>query len=382
MIPSPALIQQWEAQWLFVLQALLGEIKLLKKPIKTSLKQQTLDHSILKKSGEILVIPSFNPDLLYEVTKVNGHIFTQADLLQANIIKSALDALLKTIKQEQMQDALERKQLMRDLHDDVNPLLLSLVHRQLQPELSQIARQAVGRVRESIYSLDNSKQVFLLDILHELETEAAIQLSEAGKLCIWRQWGSLDNVKLTGRQRINFSRAVEEAITNAIRHGNRGRVDFETHVIKEPEPLNGVHHPGAEPTVFGRLANNFFSDEGHIEYPHFFWVVTNSVANADFAAWPKGTGQIQMLERLREICGDVHWYLWKDKATAEETKLSVLLHFSLKPPTLQEQSIRTDSILVGYEATSPEQQKQSGDDSPKSELDQVLSDRILSLSSD
>ena len=122
----------------------------------------------------------------------------------------------------------ERTRIMRDLHDDVAARLLTLVHGVSDPAQQTQVREAIGSLRHVIYALDDHKLITLADFLDELQAHLRERLRHTNTVLDWHEPTQLPVTTLSPRERINLTRAVQEATSNCLRHAQPMRLTVTT----------------------------------------------------------------------------------------------------------------------------------------------------------
>lgn len=169
--------------------------------------------------------------------------------------------------------AVERERIARDLHDDVAPQLLTLAHSAESVENAERARAAMQTLRESIYMLNDPRQLALDIVLAEWRIEVAERTEAAGISLAWQQPTTLPELPLTSRQRLNLGRVLREAISNALRHAAPS-------VFNIAVDINGPH------------LRMQLTHDGHITPPE---------------SWLAGKGLNNMRARIAELGGHIEW---------------------------------------------------------------------------
>lgn len=129
--------------------------------------------------------------------------------------QSAIE-LLGTARQE------ERERIFQDLHDDLGAKLLSLVHRAPDSELRQLARQAMGDLRELVSGAGQTPES-LGDVVLRLSLEAEDRCEEAG-LNAKVTLGAMNEVSVSSEFTHHVARILRELLSNTIRHAGARHV--------------------------------------------------------------------------------------------------------------------------------------------------------------
>ena len=113
----------------------------------------------------------------------------------------------------------ERWRIARDLHDDVGAQLLTVIHSAESAQTARQAQEAMRALRESIHALRQEASLPLGELLADLRHEVLTRLALADVDLQWHEKIPPHARFVTGRQRINLTRVLREAVTNALRHG-------------------------------------------------------------------------------------------------------------------------------------------------------------------
>ncbi|NOR80740.1 MAG: hypothetical protein GQ529_07895 [Methyloprofundus sp.] len=212
-ISSPS-ISHFEKSW----PEILGNIYL---PLSVQLRPQAVDAIELSNYGLTIKLPALNNQqhIVLSGKEKGGKLFNKYDV---DFIESALAYARNCItwKNNREEGARqERERIIRDLHDDVGALLLTLVHKAESEENAMLARNALKGVRNTIYSLHDNNFTTLNDALGSWREEIKLRTAAAHVNLLW----STDKLKedvyiLTPRQRINLDRILRESITNILKH--------------------------------------------------------------------------------------------------------------------------------------------------------------------
>ncbi len=185
--------------------------------------------------GAVLLSPYMRPILLAAVLVLLMHrlVATLDRLDHANDTLNqrlaAREAELTALHHEERAKAAhavraeERQRLTRDLHDGIGGHLVSIIAMAEQPgsstaPIEQAARQALDDLRLVIYSLDLGDRELPLALANFRE-RLIPQLRRAGVTLDWSMIGLPDVSGVTPGNALAVLRILQEAVTNALRHG-------------------------------------------------------------------------------------------------------------------------------------------------------------------
>jgi len=173
-----------------------------------------------------LYIPDLSGGTGMRLSYADGarRLFQDADI---ELVSSFRQLGLAIVEAQKMQDARlqqERSRIARDLHDDVGRHLLSILYGAAEPPQAERARRAIAALRESINALNSGRTYWLADLVDEMRAEMEERLPrDAGEP---RMAIAIDDtsIPINTRTYVNLRRAFDEALTNAIKHGERGSI--------------------------------------------------------------------------------------------------------------------------------------------------------------
>ena len=167
----------------------------------------------------------------------------------------------------------ERQRIARDLHDDVAARLLTLVHRADDAGYEKLARQALGALRDTIYTLGTQTPPPLDNLLADMRHEVQQRLETLDIELAWEVNGSMDGIALNPRQHINLQRVIQELISNIIHHAHASHID--------------VGYRIDEDWIHAKVCDNG--------------------PNCDIDEWTPGKGLHNIQNRIKELNGTVEW---------------------------------------------------------------------------
>jgi signal transduction histidine kinase len=123
----------------------------------------------------------------------------------------------------------ERQRIARDLHDDVNGLLLAGLLRDDPERMRSDVRSAISEIRSIVRGANESNRS-VANLIAEMRQEAATRLEAAGIALDW-QVGEIDDAGLLAYSRYRHVLSiVREGVTNILRHAGARRVHVQTHI--------------------------------------------------------------------------------------------------------------------------------------------------------
>lgn len=203
--------------------------------------------------------------------------FTQQDAaFTASFIKLQQD--LEALYQAREATLLaERDRIMRDLHDEIAPELLDLMHQAdkvSQPAIANQARDCLGNLREIVYSMDAHREMTLWQALAKWRQELSQFVESSGIRMDWFD-RLQEDYPISGMQWVQLSRSLRELVNNAVRHGN-------TQSIKVDIRAEG--------------------DDLIIQ-------VSNDGIGETSQRWQPGKGLNSIRKRIKQLYGQVSWQL-------------------------------------------------------------------------
>lgn len=245
-----------EQVWRDLLQQIFHPLAL--EPLTTPVEKTQLGDN-----GSRLKIPAFQADknglsLLYG--QAGRRLFSRRDREIAEALVAIAGRIGSVRKAQEAGASRERVRIQRDLHDDVGGRLLTLVHGADDERQRDLARKALGALREVTNALDEEQRYTLEELIDRWRLDLDERLALANVRLEWRESGLNEYTRLTSRQYINLLRTLDEAVTNALKHATADvlRVTFrqeghELHLLicndgldndaqMKPTPGRGLHN--------------------------------------------------------------------------------------------------------------------------------------------
>lgn len=171
---------------------------------------------------------------------------------------------LSSIKRQQLRNdesirLEERSQIAREIHDAVGhrltALLMQLEVARLQAKnkesaeqfnaLKQLAQMSLSDTRKAVSTLKSQEQSGLqavIFLIRKLETESHLRLTMTLK-------SGVLNSRLNNEQSVTLYRAIQEALTNMMKHSDRKRAEIVFEIIAERELKFSVKHMHSEKVI-------------------------------------------------------------------------------------------------------------------------------------
>jgi len=239
----------------------------------------------LDRDGLVLVVPDIQgADRHVELSgrSRGNRLFTPGDVRLASFILALARKSAGLRAAQERGAGLERERIARDLHDDVAPHLLMLVHRANTAEGADGARTALQVLRESIYALNDPRARLAEEVVADWRAEVDERTRAAGVELMWTQPEDFGDLWLSSRERMNLGRVLREAVTNGLRHGAADSIAVEVRVD-------------------GRSLTFELTQAGQFEPPE---------------RWRAGNGVANMRTRVAELGGEIRWHVEEATASA------------------------------------------------------------------
>lgn len=207
-----------------------GLLKQIFNPLHIMVEHGTSKSVAIDGHGLVLQIPGLDHQNLCRLVgnRRGTRLFGQKDVKLAEALLTLSHAIFaianRTREVQQKGAADERERIMRDLHDDVLPKIITIKQQSPKGDITRLAEAAFQSIRETIYILRYPTNKPLEDALANWRAETAERLACARLKMHWHTQEKIDAVQLSPRQFINCGRILREALSNIIQHAEASDV--------------------------------------------------------------------------------------------------------------------------------------------------------------
>ncbi|MCG8668374.1 MAG: hypothetical protein MI867_03105 [Pseudomonadales bacterium] len=268
-------------------------LRVLYSPLSINVVERRVSKPCIEESGLKLMVTLEHQDELnsYEIVgkQMGQKVFHESD---SHFVANFLAHSQNIDKLHQEREATlvaERQRIMRDLHDEVAPDLLGLVHLVNQPQEREQAQKCLKNLREIVYSMDDNQHRLLTDALANWRYEISQMIEAAGGEVDWCDDGIDPQLSLTGGQWLQLSRILRELVANAVKHAVLVDSRASKKAINDKE------------LVFPISINFSFSEQ-----TLSMQVINQNVA-LDSNQWELGKGLHSIQRRVKDLFGSVNW---------------------------------------------------------------------------
>jgi signal transduction histidine kinase len=212
--------QEMESRWSGLLHRAFN-------PLTLAFSTGDLHRSELASDGESLHVPGlFGGRWMLKYARKGQRLFTLTDIGEANSLWLVARQVGDVRSAREEGAEMERRRIVRDLHDDVGNRLLSLVRYSETPRQEQLARSTLKSLRETMAALDPGREIRLDQLLIEQRDQVRERYAVQAEVFRWSWPRPADMPLLSPRQAINIRRFLDEALGNAINHAEPTIVDI------------------------------------------------------------------------------------------------------------------------------------------------------------
>lgn len=284
-------------KWPRMLQQIFSPLELtpLSHPIKMT---------AVRENGLILEVPGVDQENGWKLiahqggTKLFGSEEERLAFMIHRLTCTVLQATTRILSARLKGAEKERERIMRDLHDDVLPKLITLKQRSTPP-LSTTADAAFQSLRDCIYLLRSKMKQPVIDVLADWRAEVADRLESLAIHLDWSQPedDTIPPLTLSARQQVNGNRILQEIVSNILKHTRADCIHISV-------------------TVDHSLSFTVIDNGGGIQ------------ADLTRQAWQK-VGARNILARIRDLGGQIQWINLPADNLSEPSGLMVSFSFPL-----------------------------------------------------
>ena len=163
----------------------------------------------------------------------NGaRLFNNEDIHLARGISGLYKQAYKSLESKKLGIRKERERIMGDLHDDLGPKLLSLIHKINKPSLVELARDSLRSLRHTVYSMQDEKEIPLSNLLANERPLLSERAAEKNLNITWNISTQLSATYLKPQEALHIKRILNELLSNELRHGNAGNLTISATDLK------------------------------------------------------------------------------------------------------------------------------------------------------
>ncbi|MDH5182764.1 MAG: hypothetical protein OEX12_02620 [Gammaproteobacteria bacterium] len=209
-------------------ETLISTLKSIFNAQHTSLQNKQSLQISLHNSGLSLSVPDINGNntIILEHAEQGARLFSSDDIALATGISELFKHSYSALNSKEQGAIEERERIMSDLHDDLGPKLLTLIHSLHKPRLVEIARDSLHTLRDIVYSIQYQEPMSLYELLEYERHALNKRVSEKGREIIWHIDSAMDDVHLNPESILHLKRIFNELISNELRHSASASMTF------------------------------------------------------------------------------------------------------------------------------------------------------------
>ena len=214
-------------------------LKQVFNPLNLLIEQSTETSAKVLQHGLILEVPGLDGRWICRLigNRQGTRLFGPKDVELAEVLLNLSQAIYdinnKTREVQKKGAAEERERIMRDLHDDVLPKLITIKHQSSNGRIERLAEAAFQSLRETIYILRYPSPRPLTDVLADWRGELAERLDSTRLKLHWHPPEMMNGLFLQPRQFIHCGRILREAVSNIIQHADAHIVRISFDISKD-----------------------------------------------------------------------------------------------------------------------------------------------------
>lgn len=175
----------------------------------------------LNNSGLSLQLPDIHNEntLILDYAENGARLFSHDDISLATGISELYKRLHDALDSKQQGVQQERERIMSDLHDELGPKLLTLIHKLNTPSLIELAKDSLSSLRDTVYSLQHEQAMPLSELFANERPLLTERAAEKNKNIVWHISDELEETYLKADEVLHIKRILNEMISNELRHG-------------------------------------------------------------------------------------------------------------------------------------------------------------------
>ncbi|MDH5518157.1 MAG: hypothetical protein OEY36_10140 [Gammaproteobacteria bacterium] len=227
-------------------------------------------------SGLTLQLPGITQQssLIFNFADNGSRLFNYDDINLATGIAELYKYRYDSFDHTDLATNKERERIMGDLHDELGPKLMTLIHSLKKPSLVELATDSMSTLRDIVYSIQHEQSMTLDEVLASQRQLLSERANEKNRNIIWKIEDNLSATELKPDAVLHIKRMLNELISNELRHGSASNITLSAYCHKD------------------FLTIKFCTDN----------------SDSDIREWKKGTGLNNLKRRSKALHGHISWY--------------------------------------------------------------------------